>query len=69
MVRTDETWHERNTWIDEIPYFYNLYDYHIVRTAAVIFAVYLALMLLVTLPQVQFIRKQSIALEIEKSSF
>lgn len=69
MVRTDEMWHERNTWIDEIPYYYNLYDYHIVRTAAVIFAVYLALMLLVTLPQVQFIRKQSIALEIEKSSF
>jgi len=61
--------HEDHEWTDHIPYFQNLYDYHLVRTIAVIFALYLVMILLVTLPQIRFIRKQSIADEIEKSSF
>lgn len=69
MVRTDESWHEKHTWIDEIPYFYNLYDYHFVRTIIIVFVVYLAIILLVTMPQIRYLRRQSISAEIERSNF
>ena len=39
------------------------------NTLLIIFAVYVVIMLLVTLPQMRFIRKQSIVQEIERSSF
>jgi ABC-type lipoprotein release transport system permease subunit len=69
MFRSELWNHEDHEWTDHIPYFQNLYDYHLVRTIAVIFALYIVMILLVTLPQIRFIRKQSIAEEIEKSSF
>lgn len=56
-------------WAREIPYYCNLYDYNVKRTLLIIFAAYLVLILLVTLPQIRYIRKQSIVEEIEKSSF
>ncbi len=56
-------------WIDNIPYFQKLYDCNIKGAVIVMLAVYFALILLVTLPQIRFIKKQSIVEEIEKSSF
>jgi ABC-type antimicrobial peptide transport system permease subunit len=56
-------------WIANVPYYQNLYDFNIKGAVIVMFAVYFAIILLVTLPQIRFIRKQSIADEIEKSSF
>ena len=56
-------------WIANVPYYQNLYDFNIKGAVIVMFAVYFAIILLVTLPQIRFIRKQSIVDEIEKSSF
>jgi ABC-type antimicrobial peptide transport system permease subunit len=56
-------------WIADVPYIYDLFNYHVVRTVIILFVIYLVLMLLVTLPQIRFIRKQSIVEEIEKPSF
>lgn len=61
--------YENVKWTRDIPYIYNLYDYNVVGAIVVIFAVYLVLILLVTLPQIYFLRRQSITDEIEKSSF
>ena len=56
-------------WIANVPYYQNLYDFNIKGAVIVMFAVYFVIILLVTLPQIRFIRKQSIVEEIEKSSF
>ncbi len=56
-------------WIANVPYYQNLYDFNLKGAVIVMFAVYFAIILLVTLPQIRFIRKQSIVDEIEKSSF
>ena len=56
-------------WIDMIPYYQKLYDCNIKGAVIVILAAYFALILLVTLPQIRFIRRQPIVEEIEKSSF
>lgn len=56
-------------WIDNIPYYQKLYECNIKGAVIVMFAIYFAIILLVTLPQIRFIRKQSIVDEIEKSSF
>ena len=61
--------YENAAWAFDTPYYCNLYDYNVKRTLLIIFAVYVVIILLVTLPQIRFIRKQSIAREIEKSSF
>ena len=61
--------YENAAWAFDTPYFCNLYDYNVKRTLLIIFAVYVVIMLLVTLPQMRFIRKQSIVQEIERSSF
>lgn len=56
-------------WINNVPYEYNLYDSNIKAAVIIMLAVYFVIILLVTLPQIRFIRKQSIVDEIEKSSF
>ena len=59
----------KHEWAYDVPFNYNLFDYNVKRTLMIIFAVYVVIMLLVTLPQMRFIRKQSIVQEIERSSF
>lgn len=56
-------------WIANVPYYQNLYDCNIKGAVIVMLAVYFAIILIVTLPQIRFIRKQSIVEEIERSSF
>ncbi len=56
-------------WINNVPYEYNLYDSNIKAAVIIMLAVYFVIILLVTMPQIRFIRKQSIVDEIEKSSF
>ena len=56
-------------WIADVPYIYDLFSYNVPRAVVILFVIYLALILLVTLPQIRFIRRQPIVEEIEKSSF
>ncbi|MBQ8121307.1 MAG: FtsX-like permease family protein [Ruminococcus sp.] len=57
------------SWIKSVPYGRNLYDYNVARTIIFAFIIYLTIIMLITLTQVMIIRRQSIAEEIEKSSF
>ncbi|MBQ8120881.1 MAG: hypothetical protein IJ172_08915, partial [Ruminococcus sp.] len=57
------------SWIKSVPYGRNLYDYNVARTIILAFVIYLAIIMLITITQVMIIRRQSIAEEIEKSSF
>ncbi|MGN0165613.1 MAG: FtsX-like permease family protein [Lachnospiraceae bacterium] len=56
-------------WYHYVPFRYKLYDYNIPAVMAVCFAVYVVIMLVVTIPQIRYISKQSISGNIEKSDF
>lgn len=56
-------------WYHYVPFRYKLYDYDLPVVMAVCFAVYVVIMLIVTIPQIRCISKQSISENIEKSDF
>ena len=56
-------------WYHYVPFRYDLFKYNIFTVMAVIFIIYLLLILIVTLPQLHYLRNQSITEEIEKSNF
>lgn len=72
MVDTEKwnyTQFEGIPWYHYVPFRYKLYDYNMPAVMAVCFAVYVVIMLIVTVPQIHFISKQSISENIEKSDF
>lgn len=56
-------------WWHYIPFRYNLFGYHPVLTLILLIGAFMVLILLATLPQIFFIRKQSIADAIDQDSF
>ena len=61
---------ERNLpWYFSIPYFCNLFSYHSVAVLLIFTLVMMGLILLVTIPQILYIRKQRIVEDLEKVSF
>ena len=56
-------------WYHNIPFRYNLFDYHPVITIIVIVIAFLCLMLLATIPQIIYMRKQVIAENIDNDTF
>lgn len=56
-------------WYHYVPFRYKLYNYDLALVILVCFAIYVMIMLIVTIPQIRFISKQSIAGNIEKSDF
>ncbi|MBR1764310.1 MAG: FtsX-like permease family protein [Ruminococcus sp.] len=66
----DGDWPPELLWIfEQIPTSYDLFSYNIAAAMAVIFGVYLVIILAVTLPQILYLKRQSIPAEIERSSF
>ena len=66
----DGEWSPGLIWIfEQIPSGYDLFGYSIAAAMAVIFGVYLVIILAVTLPQILYLKRQSIPAEIERSSF
>ncbi len=59
----------REPWYHNIPFRYNLFDYHPVITLVVIVIAFLCLMLLATIPQILYMRKQVIADNIDNDTF
>ncbi|WP_296585338.1 recombinase family protein [Ruminococcus sp.] len=56
-------------WYLELPWGANLFSYKVPQTMIVIFFAYIILMLMVTLPQMYYISKRTIATELDKSEF
>lgn len=56
-------------WWHDIPFRYHLFSYDPVLVLALLFGVFLVLILLATVPQIFYIRKQSIAETIDENSF
>lgn len=59
----------RLPWWFEVPYRYNLFAYHPVITLLVLALIMMGLIVLVTIPQILYIRKQRIVEDLEKVSF
>ncbi len=56
-------------WYHDVPFRYNLFAYHLPVAVAAIFAVYLLIIFVITIPQLYFISNQPVTAEIEKSKF
>ena len=56
-------------WAEEVPFGSNLFEQNTVSAMAIIFAVYMIVTLIVTVPQLVYLKKRSISEEIESSSF
>lgn len=56
-------------WWHFMPFRYNLFDYHPVLVLALLMGAFLILILFVTIPQILYIRKQSIAETMDTDSF
>lgn len=66
----DGEWPPELLWIfEQIPSGYDLFSYNIAPAMAVIFAVYSVMILAVTVPQILYLKRQSVSAELERSSF
>lgn len=59
----------REPWYLQLPYWYSLFSHHPILTLLVITAIMMGLIVLVTLPQIAYIRRQRIVEDLEKVSF
>lgn len=59
----------RPPWYFFVPHWYNLFSYHPVATLVILTLIMMALILLVTIPQILYVRKQRVVEDLEKVSF
>ena len=68
-IAGNSVWVDDTPWYFEVPYWHNLFDSRFAVMMVVLFVVDLLLTLLVTLPQIYYVKQQVIVEEIEKSDF
>ena len=56
-------------WYSNIPFYYNLFGYHPVAVLLIMTGAVLLLTLLATLPQIYYIRKQSVSETIRRDTY
>ncbi len=66
------TWYQPfgpTPWYYDVPFRYNLFQYHLPMIMTITFIIYLLIILAITLAQIHYLSKQSIIAEIEASNF